>query len=223
MASPAIPDFLPSPETSYTRGNRSISQDVSDEQWQQLANVVRDVGPMLNPDVELGDIAAAEAAVRVKDNEQAQVVDQLRTDLKALSRQYNAAQQAAQRPSSAPSAAEHDAQVRTLEQQQYATVKQLNEEQASVAKKETELSKWKAEKETVGNIKIGEDDWVDGKIIRLKLFSDAGFSLLPSKENGGASKVLIRNDVKSDVHSVSIDKNRSRVFNANMIWSLASE
>lgn len=78
--------------------------------------------------------------------------------------------------------------------------------------------------------------------IRLKLFTEAGFTLIPGKDNS-TSKVLIResgsfepsvtgytadawpigNDAKSDLHTVSLDKSRSKAYNANVIWGLASE
>lgn len=43
--------------------------------------------------------------------------------------------------------------------------KQLNEEQAAVAKKEVELGKWKNEKEEVGKMEVGESGWADGKML----------------------------------------------------------
>jgi len=123
--------------------------------------------------------------VNAKDSERAQVVDTLRDELRrtyipnlasglersvideshaGLTRQHHSAATAAQRPPSHPSPSEHDAQVRSLEQQQYAVGKQLNEEQAAVAKKEVEVGRWKGEKEEVGRKEVGEDGWVDGKM-----------------------------------------------------------
>ncbi|KAK8844688.1 hypothetical protein IAR55_006537 [Kwoniella newhampshirensis] len=208
-------------EMSFSEQNQS--QELSEDQWRALAKIVRDVGPNLSPDDELGDLAAAEAAVNAKDAERSEVVDGLRDQLRQLSRQHAQATVASQRPSSHPTAAEHDAQVRSLEQQQYATGKQLNEEQAAVAKKEVELGKWRNEKEEVGKIEVGEGGWADGKIIRLRLFSEAGFSLVPSKDESNTAKILIRNDAKQDVHAVPIDNSRSKVYTANLIWSLASD
>ncbi|WRT63336.1 uncharacterized protein IL334_000241 [Kwoniella shivajii] len=215
------PDYSDVSERSFSEHNES--QEFSEDQWKALAKIIRDVGPNLSPDEELGDLAAAEAAVNAKDSERTVVVDTAREALRSLSRQHAQASTAAQRPPSHPSATEHDAQVRTLEQQQYATGKQLNEEQAAVAKKEVELGRWKNEKEEVDKLQIGEEDWANGKIIRLKLLSEAGFSLVPPKDNAGSTKVLIRNDAKDDVHSVPIDNSRSKAYTANLIWSLASE
>ena len=147
-----------------------------------VRKIIRDVGPTLSLDDELGDIAAAEAAVNMKDAERAEVVDALRDELRrtckilitilnhcadhdtVLTRQHNSAANAAQRPNSHPTPSEHDAQVRSLEQRQYAVGKQLNEEQAVVSKKEIEVGKWKGEKEDVGRPEIGDDGWVDGKM-----------------------------------------------------------
>lgn len=94
-----------------------------------------------------------------------------RTELmptEVLTRQQHSAAIAAQRPSSQPTPSEYDAHVRSLEQQQYALGKQLNEEKAGVAKKEVEVGKWKGEKEEVGRKEVGEDGWVDGKMSVLR-------------------------------------------------------
>ncbi|ORY22134.1 hypothetical protein BCR39DRAFT_552234 [Naematelia encephala] len=211
--------MLDSPNHSYTDSNQS--QELQEDQWRALAKIVRDVGPTLHPDEELGDLAAAEQAVNAKDAERAEVVDLLRDELRALTKQYNLASHAAQRPASHPTTAEHDAQVRSLEGEQYALGKQLNEEQAGVSKKEVELGRVKGEKEEVGRIQVGEEGYLNGKIIRLKMFAEAGFSILDKE--GQQPKVLIRNDNKDDVHSVVADPARSKVNMANLIWSLASE
>ncbi|OXB39790.1 hypothetical protein LQV05_000401 [Cryptococcus neoformans] len=207
----------------YSFNEQNVSQEMSEEGWRALAKIVRDVNPNLSPDEELGDLAAAEAAVNAKDAERTEIVDKLRDELRQLSRQHSQAAAAAQRPTSHPSPAEHEANVRSLEQQQFSIAKQLNEEQAAVAKKDVELGKWKSAKEEIKKIEIGEGDWADGKVVRLKLFSEAGFSLVSSKDGSNVTKVLIRNDAKEDVHSVVVDNSRSKVYTANLIWSLASD
>ncbi|WVQ94270.1 hypothetical protein IAU59_001349 [Kwoniella sp. CBS 9459] len=212
-----------SPERSFSEYDQS--HESSEEPWKALSTIIRDTGPTLSVDEELENLAAAEAAVNAKDQEREAVIDQMRDDLRQLSRQLQQASTAAQRPASHPSSADHEAQVRSLEQQQYSTVKQLNEEQGLVGKKEVELGKWRAMKDDVDKIRVGDQDdgWANGKVIRLKLLSEAGFSLVPSKDSSHASKVMIRNDAKEDVHSVPIDKSRSKVYSANLIWSLASD
>nr|ODN87038.1 hypothetical protein L203_03812 [Cryptococcus depauperatus CBS 7841] len=209
-------------EYSYNE-EQSESQDISEEGWKTLAKIVRDVGPSLVCDEELKDLAAAEIAVNVKDAERAARVDKLRDELRQLTKQYGQAASAAQRPPSHPSPAEHDAQVHLLEQQQYSAGKQLNEEQTVLSKKEVELGGWKAAKEEVAKVEVGEDNWENDKVIRLKLFMEAGISFVPPKDSTSASKVLIRNDAKEDVHSVVIDSSRSKSYTANLIWSLASD
>ncbi|WVR03202.1 hypothetical protein IAU60_000193 [Kwoniella sp. DSM 27419] len=224
MASPFpahVREFAASPERSFSEHNSS--QDVSQDSWRDILRIVRDVGPNLSAKEELDDLAAAEASVQIKDDGRAAARDQQLDELRQLSRQLMQAQAAAQRPASHPTSAEHDAQVRQLEQQQYATGKQLNEEQALVAKKEAELLKWKAAKEEVEGVTVGEEGWTDGKIIRLKLLSGAGFSIIPPTDGSSTTKVLIRNDAKEDVHCIPIDANRSKAYTANLIWSLASD
>ncbi|WVO16048.1 hypothetical protein L204_103713 [Cryptococcus depauperatus] len=208
-------------EYSYNE-EQSESQDISEEGWKTLAKIVRDVGPSLVCDEELKDLAAAEIAVNVKDAERAERVDKLRDELRQLTKQYGQAASAAQRPPSHPSPAEHDAQVHLLEQQQYSAGKQLNEEQTVLSKKEVELGGWKAAKEEVAKVEAYSST-ADWSRIRLKLFMEAGISFVPPKDSTSASKVLIRNDAKEDVHSVVIDSSRSKSYTANLIWSLASD
>ncbi|WVF66651.1 hypothetical protein IAT40_001392 [Kwoniella sp. CBS 6097] len=215
-----------SPEHERSFSEHDQSQESPEEPWKALSAIIRDTGPTLSVDEELEDLSAAEAAVVAKDQEREAVIDQMRDDLRQLSRQLQQASTEAQRPASHPSSAEHEAQVRSLEQEQYTTMKQLNEEQGLAAKKEVELSKWRAMRDDVDKIQVGEkldDGWANGKIIRLKLLSEAGFSLVPSKDGSHSNKIMIRNDAKEDVHSVPIDKSRSKVYNANLIWSLASD
>ncbi|OCF34766.1 kinetochore protein Spc24 [Kwoniella heveanensis BCC8398] len=143
------------------------SQSSSEEPWKALSTIIRDTGPTLSADEELENLAAAEAAVNAKDQERAAVIDQMQEDLRQLSRQLQQASTAAQRPASHPSSTEHEAQVRSLEQQQYSTVKQLNEEQGAVAKKEVELSKWRSMKDDVDKIQVEDrkdDGWANGKM-----------------------------------------------------------
>jgi len=49
---------------------------------------VRDVGPNLSPDEELGDLAAAEAAVNAKDAERSEVVDEIREKLRGAQNMF---------------------------------------------------------------------------------------------------------------------------------------
>jgi kinetochore protein Spc24 len=79
-----------------------------------------------------------------------------------LTRQHTLASQAAQRPKTQPTPQEHNTEVRRLEQEQYTTGKQLNEEEKNLTKKESELIKWKSDKEEVAQREVGQDDWANG-------------------------------------------------------------
>ena len=142
------------------------------------SKIIQDVGPTLLPDEEISDLAAAEGAVNEKVMERNAMVDKLGDELRRgycqrtstlawlmaeLTRQLNAAATASARPSTHPTPGEHDAQVRTLESQQFSLGKSLNEEQASMTKKEAELAKVRVDREEIGQVEIGEDEWVNGK------------------------------------------------------------
>jgi hypothetical protein len=93
-------------ERSYSEADQS-SQDLSEDSWRQLAcvtslpaqsttpsrsitlltrrrKIVRDVGPTLSPDEELGDLAAAEAAVHARDEERGKDLDELQRELQGV-------------------------------------------------------------------------------------------------------------------------------------------
>jgi hypothetical protein len=48
----------------------------------RVRKIIRDVGPTMSVDDELGDLAAAEAAVNAKDAERGQIVDTIREELR---------------------------------------------------------------------------------------------------------------------------------------------
>jgi hypothetical protein len=77
------------------------------------------------------------------------------TELIALQSQAAAS---ARRPPSVPTLEEHEAAVHSLEQQQVSAGKQVNEEQVRVAKKEVDLGQWRAKKEEVGGLTVGEGE-----------------------------------------------------------------
>lgn len=86
------------------------------------------------------------------------------TDIPVLAAQHHAAADAAQRPKGTPSAAEHEAAVRSLEHQQYSAGKQLNEEQGNVAKREVELGRVKAERDEVRRWDVAAGAGNDGQV-----------------------------------------------------------
>lgn len=87
-----------------------------------------------------------------------------------MKKQLAAAHASAQRPPTVPSPSEHNNLMRQLEEQQYATGKALNEEQAGLAKKEIELGRCKGEKEEVGGWTVGEEEGY-GSEVYVKFFA----------------------------------------------------
>jgi kinetochore protein Spc24 len=143
--------------------------------------IVRDVGSALNPTKELEDLAAAEAAVNDRDVVRAEVTQQyqdqlegqsfmveaiaclfpgIHTDMIGLTRQLSAQRQKSRRPHAHPTPEEHDKQLNTLYEQAQTSQKQVEAEQTAVARKEADLKKWRAEKELVDLIEVGDKDGV---------------------------------------------------------------
>jgi len=137
----------------------------------------------------------------------------MKADKIALMKDLKKAKLDALRPQNQPTQEAHLAEVERLEREHSQSGRQLVEAEGSVSKKQSELSRWRVEKEEVGKLEVGDEGaWADGKVyvdiylrgrvlemvlmnrIRLKLFTDAGFTLIPGKGNSG-SKVLIRKSI----------------------------
>lgn len=83
----------------------------------------------------------------------------------ALERDLKEAQQAAERPANQPTTLQHRTEVEHIEQVYTQTAKLLKEEEAAVARKELELSRWKTDREEVAKMTVGDEDgWADGKV-----------------------------------------------------------
>jgi hypothetical protein len=69
------------------------------------------------------------------------------------------------RPQNQPTPEGHLAEVDRLEKEYAQSGKQLAEAEGSVSKKQSELSRWKVEKEEVGKLEVGDEGaWADGKV-----------------------------------------------------------
>jgi hypothetical protein len=71
----------------------------------------------------------------------------------------------AQRPPNQPTSEAHKTEVEQIERQSSQITKQLKEEQMQITNREAELNKWRAEKEEVGKLEVGDEgEWADGKV-----------------------------------------------------------
>ena len=69
------------------------------------------------------------------------------------------------RPQNQPTPEGHLAEVDRLEREYAQSGKQLSEAEAGVSKKQSELGRWKVEKEEVGRMEVGDERaWADGKV-----------------------------------------------------------
>jgi kinetochore protein Spc24 len=72
------------------RASRRFQLSADHAEYQQIRpltrrrKIVRDVGPTLSPDEELGDLAAAEAAVHARDEERGKDLDELQRELQGV-------------------------------------------------------------------------------------------------------------------------------------------
>ena len=72
------------------------------------------------------------------------------------------------RPQNQPTQEAHFAEVERLEREHSQSGRQLVEAEGSVSKKQSELSRWRVEKEEVGKLEVGDEGaWADGKVYVL--------------------------------------------------------
>ncbi|ORX41296.1 hypothetical protein BD324DRAFT_614014 [Kockovaella imperatae] len=207
-------------DRSYAESNRSAY--LQENQWTAYIEPIKDTVNMLNPDEELQDLEAAESAFGKIEEEREAMLQRLENEVNELAKQYEAAAQDAVRPKTLPPVEEHLAQVRDLERQQVSLGKSINEEQAKVVGKETELRDLKTRKDQIVNVDVGAEMAPDSKAARLKLLSDMGFTYIPG-QGSSSSKILIRNEAKLDVHTVALDNKRAKAYYANVIWSMLGD
>jgi kinetochore protein Spc24 len=82
-----------------------------------------------------------------------------------LKKELKKAKLDALRPANQPTEMAHNAEVDRLERDYTQCGKQLKEEEAGVSRKQSELSRWKVDKEEVGKIQVGDEGaWADGKV-----------------------------------------------------------
>ena len=134
---------------------------------------------MLSVEEELADVNAAERVVAIKENERRAITAKLsseadgtslslswvKADEEALMKDLKKAKLDALRPQNQPTQEAHLAEVERLEREHSQSGKQLVEAEGSVTKKQSELSRWRVEKEEVGKLEVGDEGaWADGKV-----------------------------------------------------------
>jgi hypothetical protein len=89
----------------------------------------------------------------------------VKADEGALMKDLKKAKLDALRPQNQPTQEAHLAEVERLEREHSQSGKQLVEAEGSVTKKQSELSRWRVEKEEVGKLEVGDEGaWADGKV-----------------------------------------------------------
>jgi hypothetical protein len=92
-------------------------------------------------------------------------LSRVKADEIALMKDLKKAKLDALRPQNQPTQEAHLAEVERLEREHSQSGKQLVEAEGSVTKKQSELSRWRVEKEEVGKLEVGDEGaWADGKV-----------------------------------------------------------
>lgn len=92
-------------------------------------------------------------------------LSRVKADEEALMKDLKKAKLDALRPQNQPTQEAHLAEVERIEREHSQSGKQLVEAEGSVSKKQSELSRWRVEKEEVGKLEVGDEGaWADGKV-----------------------------------------------------------
>ncbi|KLO10706.1 hypothetical protein SCHPADRAFT_856279 [Schizopora paradoxa] len=189
------------------------------ETLQDAIKILRELGPIFDPTEDYLTIVAAEeqmghvAQVRQKE------MDQVNTDLKALSRTLDTARVSSTRPPTIPSEEAHAKILNDLDAMRLSIAKSINDAEGVLTSKEAELAGLKDECLKLEASDPAAEHELDATALKLAFFKGLGFEPVTDKD-GHVRKVLIRSQ-SGEVHCVSVD-GRPREEQPNLLWQLAS-
>jgi hypothetical protein len=133
---------------------------------------IRKVTALLSVEEELADVNAAERVtkgdngkIKFRSRWYVPPLSRVKADEIALMKDLKKAKLDALRPQNQPTQEAQLAEVERLEREHSQSGKQLVEAEGSVTKKQSELSRWRVEKEEVGKLEVGDEGaWADGKV-----------------------------------------------------------
>ncbi|KAJ7940810.1 hypothetical protein B0H13DRAFT_2175754 [Mycena leptocephala] len=188
---------------------------------EEAMEALRGVKAVVVPDDDYLTLVAAEETIAAAEAKRRKELDELHSNLKALSKILESARVSAARPSSVPSAEAHTSTLNQLDIASLSLAKSIKETEGSVASKESELT---ALKETVRRLEdydpaAEHEKELDGTALRLQIYKGLGFEPVPDK-HGNLAKMLVRAQ-SGDIHVVDFNDDRSDFEYTQLLWRLA--
>ncbi|KAJ6547392.1 hypothetical protein B0H19DRAFT_1165365 [Mycena capillaripes] len=188
---------------------------------EEAMEALRGVKAVVVPDDDYLTLVAAEETIAAAEAKRRKEMDELHTNLKALSKILESARISATRPSSVPSAEAHTSTLNELDIASLSLAKSIKETEGSVASKEGELT---ALKEAARRLEdydpaAEHEKELDGTALRLRIYKGLGFEPVPDK-HGNLAKMLVRAQT-GDIHVVDFNDGKTDFECTQLLWKLA--
>ncbi|CAK5279632.1 unnamed protein product [Mycena citricolor] len=189
-----------------------------EEAIQQL----REVRALVVPDEDYLGLVSTEETIALTESNRRKELEELHSNLKALSKIVEAARVSATRPSTVPTAEMHAATLNELDESSLSLAKSIQEAEGLVASKEGELAslKDKARRLEYYDPAAEHEKELDGAALRLQIYKRLGFQPVTDK-SGGLKKMLVRSS-EGDIHIVDFSEGRTDFEYAEQLWKAAS-
>ncbi|KAJ7109208.1 hypothetical protein C8R44DRAFT_801902 [Mycena epipterygia] len=188
---------------------------------EEAMEALRDVKAVVVPDDDYLTLVAAEETIAAADAKRKKELDELHTNLKALSKILESARVSATRPSTVPSAEAHTSTLNELDISSLSLAKSIKEAEGVVASKEGELTalKEKARRLEDYDPAAEHEKELDGTALRLQIYKGLGFEPILDK-HGNLAKMLVRAQ-SGDIHVVDFNDGKTDFESTQLLWKLA--
>ncbi|KAJ7219117.1 hypothetical protein GGX14DRAFT_515921 [Mycena pura] len=189
---------------------------------QEAMEALQGVKAVVVPDDDYLTLVSAEETIAAAETKRRKELDELHSNLKALSKILDSARVSSTRPVSVPSAEAQTAILNELDITGLSLAKSIKEAEILVASKEGELASLKEEAQRLEDYDPAaeHEKELDGAALRIQIYSRLGFEPVPDK-NGNLVKMLVRAQ-SSDIHVVDFNNGKTDFENTQLLWKLAS-
>ncbi|KAJ7098083.1 hypothetical protein B0H15DRAFT_1009529 [Mycena belliarum] len=188
---------------------------------EEAMEALRGVKAVVVPDDDYLTLVAAEETIGAAEAKRRKELDELHSNLKALSKILESARVSAARPSSVPSAEAHTSTLNELDISSLSLAKSIKEAEGVVAGKEGELTALKEEARRLEDYDPAaehEKD-LDGTVLRLQIYKALGFEPVLDRD-GNLVKMLVRAQ-SGDIHVVYFNDGKTDFEYTQLLWKLA--
>ncbi|KAJ7738509.1 hypothetical protein DFH07DRAFT_752490 [Mycena maculata] len=189
---------------------------------EEAMEALRGVKAVVVPDDDYLTLVATEETIAAAEAKRRKELDELQSNLKALSKILESARVSATRPSSVPSADAHTSTLNELDISSLSLAKSIKEYEGVVASKEGELAALKdeARRQEEYDPAAEHEKELDGTALRLQIYKGLGFHPVVDKD-GNLVKMLVRSQSGSDLHVVDFNDGKTDFEYTRLLWKLA--